>query len=167
MPGTLPLPRPHRSEAKVSQPHPTRGQNTGVGSLSLFQGIFLTQELSWGLLHCMWIHYLLSHQGNPEVSFFLSFFFFLIFITSLGNYLSIRCNTLSQEKKNEKMLQPCTGKSSVGGRKLKSQKGKKEKNTIETETTLSWKVAFLNFFNTEEFCLLTLVKVGEEFTETS
>ena len=27
------------------------GQNTGVGSLSLLQGIFLTQELNWGLLH--------------------------------------------------------------------------------------------------------------------
>ena len=26
--------------------------NTGVGSLSLLQGIFLTQELNQGLLHC-------------------------------------------------------------------------------------------------------------------
>ena len=67
----------------------------------------------------------------------------------------------------KKMLSPCTRKSSVGGRKLKSQKEKKEKNTIETESTLSWKVAFKIFFNTEEFCLLTLGKVGEEFTETS
>ena len=52
---------------------------------------------------------------------------------------------------------------------LKARRKKKEKNTIETETTLSWKVAFTFFFflNTEEFCLLTLGKVGEEFTETS
>ena len=35
------------------------------------------------------------------------------------------------------MLLPCTGKGSVGGRKLKKIKGKKEKNTVETETTLS------------------------------
>ena len=28
------------------------GQNTGVGSLSLLQGIFPTQESNWGLLHC-------------------------------------------------------------------------------------------------------------------
>ena len=29
--------------------------NTGVGSLSLLQGIFPTQESNWGLLHCRWI----------------------------------------------------------------------------------------------------------------
>ena len=33
------------------------GQNTGVGSLSLLQRIFLTQESNWGLLHCRWILY--------------------------------------------------------------------------------------------------------------
>ena len=32
-------------------------QNTGVGSLSLLQWIFLTQESNWGLLHCRWILY--------------------------------------------------------------------------------------------------------------
>ena len=37
------------------------GQNTGVGSLSLLQGIFLTQELNWGLLHCRQILYQLSY----------------------------------------------------------------------------------------------------------
>jgi len=36
------------------------GQNTGVGSLSLLQGIFLTQELNWSLLHCSRILYQLS-----------------------------------------------------------------------------------------------------------
>ena len=34
--------------------------NTGVGSLSRLQRIFLTQELNWGLLHCRWILYQLS-----------------------------------------------------------------------------------------------------------
>ena len=33
------------------------GQNTGVGSLSLLQGIFSTQELNPGLPHCRWILY--------------------------------------------------------------------------------------------------------------
>ena len=33
------------------------------------------------------------------------------------------------------MLLPCTGKGSVGGRK--KIEGKKEENTVETETTLS------------------------------
>ena len=40
-------------------------KNTGVGSLSLLQGIFLTQELNWCLLHCRQILYQLSYQGSP------------------------------------------------------------------------------------------------------
>ena len=59
------------------QPHglqPTRllcpwdspGKNTRVGSLSLLQGIFLTQGLNPGLPHCRWILYQLSHQGSPS-----------------------------------------------------------------------------------------------------
>ena len=39
-------------------------KNTGVGSLSLLQGIFLTQELNQGLLHCRWILYQLSCQRS-------------------------------------------------------------------------------------------------------
>ena len=41
------------------------GQNTGVGSHSLLQGIFPTQGSNPGLLHCRWILYQLSHQGSP------------------------------------------------------------------------------------------------------
>ena len=40
-------------------------KNTGVGSLSLLQGIFPTHELNWGLLRCRRILYQLSHQGSP------------------------------------------------------------------------------------------------------
>ena len=40
-------------------------QNTGVGSLSLLQGIFPTQGLNPGPLHCRWILYQLSHKGSP------------------------------------------------------------------------------------------------------
>ena len=43
-------------------------KNTGLRSLSLLQGIFLTQELNWGLLHCRWIFYQLSYQGGPKKS---------------------------------------------------------------------------------------------------
>ena len=39
------------------------GQNTGVGSLSLLQGIFPTQELNPHLPYCRQILYHLSHQG--------------------------------------------------------------------------------------------------------
>ena len=44
---------------------PGKPKNTGVGSLSLLQEIFLTQESNWGLLHCRWILYQLSYQGSP------------------------------------------------------------------------------------------------------
>ena len=43
------------------------GQNSGVGSLSLLQGIFPTQGLNPGLLHCRRILYQLSHQGSPRI----------------------------------------------------------------------------------------------------
>ena len=41
------------------------GQNTGVGSLSILQGIFPTQGLNLGLLRCRRILYHLSHQRSP------------------------------------------------------------------------------------------------------
>ena len=40
------------------------GKNTGVGSHSLLQGIFPTQELNHCLLHCRQILHHLSHQGS-------------------------------------------------------------------------------------------------------
>ena len=45
---------------------PGKPKNTRVGHL--LQGIFLTQESYQGLLHCRWILYQLSYQGNPIVS---------------------------------------------------------------------------------------------------
>ena len=42
------------------------GKNTGVGCHALLQGIFPTQGLNPGLLHCRWILYHLSHQGSPR-----------------------------------------------------------------------------------------------------
>ena len=39
-------------------------KSTGVGSLSLLEGIFLTRELNRGLLHCRQILYQLSYQGG-------------------------------------------------------------------------------------------------------
>ena len=47
-------------------PWDSPGQNTGVGSLSLLQGIFPTQGLNSGLPHCRQILYQLSHQGSPR-----------------------------------------------------------------------------------------------------
>ena len=41
-------------------------KNTGMGSLSLLQRIFQTQELNLDFLHCKWILYQLSYQGSPN-----------------------------------------------------------------------------------------------------
>ena len=43
------------------------GQNTGVGSLSLLQGVFPTQGSNPGLPHCRWILYQLSHKASPRI----------------------------------------------------------------------------------------------------
>ena len=68
-PGDLPNPpiEPRSPALQVkSLPAEPQGKpkNTGVGSLSLLQGIILTQESNWGLLHCRWILYQLSYQGS-------------------------------------------------------------------------------------------------------
>ena len=55
------------------------GQNIGVGSLSLLQGIFPTQGSNPGLLHCRWILYQLRHKGNPLIALFASIQFVLVF----------------------------------------------------------------------------------------
>ena len=52
--------QPHRLS-----PWNSPGQNTGVDSLSLLQGILPTQESNWGLLCCRRIFYQLSYEGSP------------------------------------------------------------------------------------------------------
>ena len=44
---------------------PGKPRKTGMGSLSLLQSIFLTQESNQRLLHCRWILYQLNSQGTP------------------------------------------------------------------------------------------------------
>ena len=55
--------RPHG----LYHPWNSSGQSTGVGSLSLLQGIFPTQGSNSGLLHHRWILYQLSHKGSPRI----------------------------------------------------------------------------------------------------
>ena len=74
-PGDLPNPgmKPRSPGLQAdSLPAEPQGKpmNTGVGSLSLLQQIFLTQESKQGLLHCRWILYQLSYQGSPLISVF-------------------------------------------------------------------------------------------------
>ena len=52
--------RPHGLFSPWNSP----GQNTGLGSLSLLQGIFPTQGLNPGLLYCRWILYQQNHKGS-------------------------------------------------------------------------------------------------------
>ena len=51
----------------VYSPWNSPGQNSGVGSLSLLQGIFPIQGSNTGLPHCRWILYQLSHKGSPRM----------------------------------------------------------------------------------------------------
>ena len=44
------------------------GQNTGVGSLFLLQGIFPTQGSNPDLLQCRQIIYQLSHKGSSYIN---------------------------------------------------------------------------------------------------
>ena len=55
--------RPHG----LYSPWNSLGQNTGVGSLSLLQGIFPIQGSSPGLPYCKQILYQLSHKGSPRI----------------------------------------------------------------------------------------------------
>ena len=51
-----------------NSPWNSLGQNTGVGSCSLLQGIFPTQGSNSGLWHCMQILYQLGHQGSLSIN---------------------------------------------------------------------------------------------------
>ena len=60
--------RPHRQQpTRLPSPWDSLGKNTGVGSLSLLQGISPTQGSNPGLPHCRWILYQLSHKGNSRI----------------------------------------------------------------------------------------------------
>ena len=68
-PGDLPNPGIEpRSPSLQVDPLPAEPQgkpkSTGLGSLSLLQQIFPTQESNWGLLRCRGILYQLSYQGS-------------------------------------------------------------------------------------------------------
>ena len=71
---------------RLLRPWDSAGKNIGVGSHSLLQGIFPTQGLNLGLMHCRCVLCRLSHQGsilpncstqNIKSSAWV-FFFFLI-----------------------------------------------------------------------------------------
>ena len=52
---------------ELYSPWNSPGQNTGMSSHSLLQGIFPTQGSNSGLPHCRQILHQLSHQGSPRI----------------------------------------------------------------------------------------------------
>ena len=78
--------RPHG----LYSPRDSPGQNTGVGSLSLLQGIFPTQGSNLGLPHCRRILYQLSHEGSPRITEWLAYPFSSI-SSRPGNQTRVSC----------------------------------------------------------------------------
>ena len=60
------LPSHGLQPARFICPSNSSGKSTGVGCYSLLQGIFLTQGLNLGMLHCRWILHHLSNQAFPS-----------------------------------------------------------------------------------------------------
>ena len=62
-PGMQPRSPALQADSLLSEPT-GKPKNTGVSSLSLLQGIFLTRKSNRGLLHCRQSLYQLSYQGS-------------------------------------------------------------------------------------------------------
>ena len=63
------------------------GQNTGMGTLSLLQGIFLTQGSNPGFPHCRRILHQLSYQASPRCQVLLESI--QIYKTKLGDFFQV------------------------------------------------------------------------------
>ena len=59
----------------LCSPWNSSGQNTGVGSQSLLQGIFPTQGSNPGLPHCKQILYQMSHKGSLRILEWVAYLF--------------------------------------------------------------------------------------------
>ena len=80
---------------RLYSPWNSPGQNNGVGSLSLLQGIFPTQGSNPGLLHCRQILYQLSYQGNPRILEWVACLFSRgIFLTQESNQGLLPCRRI-------------------------------------------------------------------------
>ena len=77
----------------LSSETPGNPKNTGVGSLSLLQRLFPTQELNQGLLHCRQILYQLSYQGSPKTYYRASVINTVWYWSGGPTYRLIECNT--------------------------------------------------------------------------
>ena len=73
-----------RADSLPAEPQ-GKPKNTGVGSLSLLQQIFPTQESNQGLLLCRRILYQLSYQGSP----WMLKITLILYVCNTGNYIYI------------------------------------------------------------------------------
>ena len=71
------------------------GKNTGVGCHTLLQGVFPTQALNPGLLHCRRILYCLSHKGSP---------YMYIHMHKEIYYKNLNCVIMETDKSGEPQL---------------------------------------------------------------
>ena len=88
------------------------GQNTGVGSLSLLQGIFPTKGSNPGLLHCRWILLPTEPQGKPKNTGVDSLSLLQwIFLTQESNQGLLHCrrilDQLSYEGSPKRLINNC------------------------------------------------------------
>ena len=56
---------------------PGKPPNTKMGSLSLLQGIFLSQELNQGLQHCRWISLPAELAGKPHMCMYVCVYIYI------------------------------------------------------------------------------------------
>ena len=84
---------PLQADSLPAEPQ-MKPKNTGVGSLSLLQWIFLTQESNWGLQHCRWVLYQLNYEGSPIICLMLHKSLNRVpVLTKHKKYSSVRKNT--------------------------------------------------------------------------
>ena len=67
-PGIKPRSPTLQADSLLAEPQ-GKPKNIGMGSLSLLEWIFPTQELNQGLLHHRWILHQLGYQGKPIIHY--------------------------------------------------------------------------------------------------
>ena len=99
---------PHGLYSPWSSP----GQNTGVGILSLLQGIFPIQGSNPGLPHCRQILFQLSHGGSPRVLELVAYPFSSGYFQPTGNWTGVPCIAGTFFTNNLKLRNPLSSRSS-------------------------------------------------------
>ena len=94
-PGIEPRSPALQVDSLLTEP-PGKPKTTGVGRLSLLQGIFLTQKSNWHLL----ILYHLNYQGSPIQAIHISFYYLLTLVFSTWNAFYPPSAKLYSESKN-------------------------------------------------------------------